>query len=403
MSKSKYRLAVGIDLGSTATRVVICRLENDSVRFLGCGEAPVQAWSRSRLAEPNALTESIRNALHEAEAQAQASPDSAVIGIGGCVSGLNSRGLYEFGRKREIESDDLRYAVELAARVQLQDDRQILQICPQDFTVDGRAGYRNPKGIVCSRLEANVHVVTSSMLEHEAIVSSMHQANLAVEESIFEAIAASYAAVLPEDRARGVAVIDIGAQSTQLAVYDGDALLFAASIPVAADHMTRDLSWVLKVAYEDAEQLKRQYGCAITGLVSDHTLIDVPTAEGRGVREAPLGQVSEILEARAEEIFERVYNEIHNVEMDQSLLEGAVLTGGGAILPGMCDVAERMLNCQARNGLATGIQDWPSQLDTPVWTVAAGLAMYSGRLKVQRDGKRNSNRATGGLVGLVSR
>ncbi len=399
MPNNKTRLAVGLDLGSTATRVVICALQEDSLKFLGHGEAPVQAWNRSRLAEQNALTESIRFALHEAELNAQASPESALIGIGGCVSGVNSRGLYEFGRRREIEPDDMRYAVELAARVRLEDDRQVLQICPQDFTLDGRAGYRNPKGILCARLEANVHVVTASMQEHDAIVAALHQAHLAVEESIFEGVAAAYAAVLPEDRARGVAVVDIGAQSTQLAVYDGDALLLAATIPVAADHLTRDISWLLKVNYEDAENLKRQYGCAMTGLVSDHTLIDVPTAEGRGLREAPLSQLNEILEARAEEIFDRVYAEILRVGMEQSLLEGVILTGGGAILPGMCDIAERVMNCQARNGLATGIEGWPQELDTPSWTVAAGLAMYSGRLKFKRDWKRAST----GLAGLVSR
>ena len=388
MGSNKTKLAVGLDLGSTASRVIICSLEGESIRFLGHGEAPVQAWNRSRLASPTALTESIRFALHEAELRAQVSAESAVIGIGGSVSGVNSRGLYEFGRRREIEPDDLRYAIELAARVRLEDDRQVLQICPQDFTVDGRAGYRNPKGILCARLEANVHVLTASMQEHEAVVSALHQAHLAVEESIFEAVAASYAAVLPEDRARGVAVIDIGAQSTQLAVYDGDALLHATAIPVGSDHMTRDLSWLLKVNYEDAENLKRQYGCAVAGLVSESTMVDVPTAEGRGVREAPLSQINEILEARAEEIFERIYAEILRVGMEQSLLEGAVLTGGGACLTGMCDLAERVMNCQARNGLATGVEQWPSELDSPLWTVTAGLAMYSGRLKLKRETKR---------------
>ena len=399
MANNRAKLAVGLDLGSSTTRVVICLLQEDSLRFLGYGEAPVQAWNRWRLAEQEALTESIRFAVHEAEARAQVSADSGVVGIGGCVNGVNSRGLYEFGRKREIEPDDLRYAVELAARVRLEEDRQVLQICPQDFTLDGRAGYRNPKGILCARLEANVHVVTASTQEHEAIVAAMHQAHLGVEESIFEGIAAAYAAVVPEDRARGVAVVDIGAQSTQLAVYDGDALLLATAIPVAADHMTRDISWLLKVNYEDAENLKRQYGCAAAGLAAENSMIDIPTAEGRGMREAPLSQINQILEARAEEIFERVYEEIMRVGMEQSLLEGAVITGGGASLPGMCDIAERTLNCQARNGLATGVEGWPNELDSPVWTVAAGLSMYSGRLKLKRDWKRTNT----GTAGLVSR
>ena len=394
---NKSKLAVGLDLGSTSTRVVICGLEDDTLKVLGYGVAPVQAWSRARLADQEMLAQSIQFALHEAELRAQVSPESAVIGVGGSVTGVNSRGLYEFGRRRDIEGDDLRYAVELGARVRLEDDRQVLQICPQDFTLDGRAGYRNPKGIACARLEANVHVVTSSMQDHQALVSAVHQAHLAVDESIFEGIAAAYAAVLPEDRARGVAVIDVGAQSTHLAVYDGDALLLATTIPVAGDHLTRDVSWLLKVNYEDAENLKREYGCAATGLVSDHSLIEVPTAEGRSMREAPRRQLNEILEARAEEIFDNVYSEILRVGMEQSLLEGAILTGGGALLPGMCDVAERMLNCQARNGLATGIEAWPAELDNPVWTVAAGLAMYAGRLRL----KRELRRASQGLAGLV--
>ncbi|MBV9035008.1 MAG: cell division protein FtsA, partial [Acidobacteriaceae bacterium] len=190
---SKTKLAVGLDAGSTCTRIVICALQNDSLKFLGHAEAPVQAWNRSRLSDQEALTQSIRFALHEAELRAQVSPESAVVGVGGSVAGINSRGLYEFGRRRDIEPDDLRYAVELGARVRLEEDRQVLQICPQDFTLDGRAGYRNPKGITCARLEANVHVVTASAQDHGALISAVHQAHLAVDETVFEAIAAAYA------------------------------------------------------------------------------------------------------------------------------------------------------------------------------------------------------------------
>lgn len=386
-------------MGSSSTRVAICALEEDTLRFLGYGEAPVNAWNKARLSDQEALAHSIRFALHEAESRAQVSPESAVFGVGGSVTGVNSRGLYEFGRRRDIEPDDLRYAVELAARVRLEEDRQVLQICPQDFTLDGRAGYRNPKGILCARLEANVHVVTVSMQDHQGLISAIHQAHLAVEESVFEAFAAAYGAIMPEDRARGVVLIDIGAQSTHIALYDADALLLATSIPVGGDHFTRDVSWLLKVNYEDAENLKREYGCAVASSVSELSVVEIPTAEGRGMREAPRRQLNEILEARAEELFERIYAEILRVGMEQSLLEGAVLTGGGALLAGMCDVAERVLNCQARNGLASGIENWPRELDNPVWTTAAGLAMYSGRLKLKRDWKR----AAAGVAGIAAK
>jgi cell division protein FtsA len=395
---SKRKLAAGLDLGSTGTRIVICAIEEQSVRFLGFGEAPTQAWSKGRITDSDALVSSIRFALHQAEENANVSLESILIGVGGTVSGVNSRGLYEFGRRREIELGDLRYAIELAARTRIDDERQVLQICPQDFTLDGRAGYRNPKGILGSRLEANVHIVTFSLAEHSALISAVHQSHLAVEESVYEAIAAAYAAVLPEDRARGVVLIDIGAHSTEVAVYDGDALLLAVSIPLGGDHFTRDLSWLFKVSYDYAEGLKREFGSVNLADSSGTSLVELPTPEGRGIREAPRAQLNEVLEARAEELFEKIYEEILRVGMEQSLLEGAVLTGGGALLPGMCDVAERILNCQARNGLPMGIEDWPSQLDNPLWTTAAGLAMYSGRLKLKREWKRASAAVAGSAV-----
>ncbi len=394
----KTKLAVGLDLGASSTRVVICALEDFSTRLLGYGEASAQAWTKARLGDQEALAESIRVALREAEKKAQASPDSALIGVGGCVAGVNSRGIYEFGRRREIEPGDLKYAVELAARVRLEEDREILQICPQDFTLDGRSGYRNPKGILGARLEANILVVTVSLHEHQAIVSAVHRSHLAVEESVFEGIAAAYASVLPEDRARGAVIVDLGAQSTEVVIYDGDSLLLATSLPIGADHFTRDVARLFKVNVDFAEGLKRQFGSALADSAPENTLVELPSGDGRGVREASCRQLNEILEARAEQIFERVYEEVLRLGMEQNLLEGVVITGGGALLPGMCDVAERVLHCQARKGLALGIDNWPAELDNPTWTTAGGLAMYSGRLKLKRDWKRASTSVSGSAV-----
>jgi cell division protein FtsA len=153
------------------------------------------------------------------------------------------------------------------------------------------------------------------------------------------------------------------------------------------------------VNYEDAESLKREYGCAILGLTSDNSLIEVPSPEGRAPREATRRQLNEILEARAEELFLYVRNELAKVGMEQALLEGVVLTGGGALLNGMCDMAERVLNCQARNGLPVGIEEWPDSINSPTWASVAGLAMYSGKLKLQKEWKRK----VPGIMGLVLR
>src|SRR5262249_36247413 len=151
-------------------------------------------------------------------------------------------------------------------------------------------------------------------------------------------------------RSRGVALLDLGLHSTSLVVYDGDSLQLAASIPVWSDHFTRDVAAIFKVSYEDAERLKLEYGCALLGLTSDSTLIEVPSPEGRAPREARRGDLIEILEARAEELFHHVLTEVQRADMAGKLMEGIVLTGGGSQLNGICDMAERVMNCQAGNG-----------------------------------------------------
>jgi cell division protein FtsA len=397
---SDARFAAGLDAGSSRTRCVVCVLEDGMLRYLGHAENASAGWMKSRISDAAAVTDVIRRTVTEAERRAQTVIEGAVVGLGGsAVEGANSRGLYEFGRPREIDNGDLNYAVELASRIRLHDDRQVVQVVPQDFTVDGRAGFRNPRGVVCARLEANVHIVTASGHEHQTLVNAVHQASLAVEETIFEPCAAAYAAVMQDERARGVAIVDIGAHSTDVVVYDGDALLRASSIPVSSEHLTRDVAFGLTVSFEDAEQLKREYGCAILGLTADSSLIEVPSQEGRPPREAPRRLLNEILEARSEELFLYVRNELARVGMEQQLLEGIVMTGGGAMLNGMCDMAEKVVNCPARNGLPVGIADWPDEINDPSWCVAAGLAMYSAKLKTRKEWKRT----VPGLMNLVLR
>jgi len=400
MTPSKLQLAVGLDAGSARTRCVICAIENGGIRYLSHGLAPSAGWSKGRIVDQVAASESIRAAVDDAERGAQVAVDSITIGLGGIeVRGAQSRGLYEFGRPHELRSEDLEYAVTLAADVRLERDRTLLHVLPQDFTLDGRAGFRRPQRNICSRLEANVHIITTALHEHQALVAAAHLAHLAVDETVFEPMAAAYACLGFDARARGAAVLDLGMHSTDLVVYEGDALLLAASVPVWGDHLTRDIATIFKVTYEDAECLKQEYGCALLGLTADSSLIEVPSPEGRPSREAHRSELNEILEARAEELFLYVRSELQRVGMEKRLYEGIVLTGGGALLNGMCDMAEHVLNCQAANGIVSedDIGGWPEELKSPVWTTAAGLSMYSAKLKMHRPAARSVN----GLMGFV--
>lgn len=399
MISRQIRVAAGLDAGSARVRLVACILEPDlTLRLTGCAEVTSRGWTKGRIADQAALADCIQTAVDEVERQSGTTIEGVVAGMAGStIQGTDSRWVYEFGRPRQIEPSDLAYAVKRASQVQLSDDRCLVQVLPQDFTVDGRAGYRNPVDLTCSRLEAHVHTITASAHDQQGLVNAIHQAHLAVEETIFEPMAAAYACLLSEHRARGIALVDIGAHSTDIGIYDGDAFVLASSVPIGGDHFTRDVAWCLCISFEDAERLKEEYGCAMLGLTSDSALIEVPSAEGRTSREATRRQLNEILEARAEELFQYVRREIASAGMEQALMEGVSLTGGGAMLNGMCDMAERVLNVQTQFGLPVGILGWPEDVNNPGWTTATGLAMYSARLKLEKDFKRKAP----GVMGMV--
>jgi cell division protein FtsA len=373
--------AAGLDAGSRQTRLVICVLENSRIRLVGASAVESQGWAKGRIADQQAVTESITAAMREADGQA-AALQSVVVGMGGpTLRGANGRGVLELGYVQEIQQSDVRRVIERASRVQLMEDRMVLQLFPQDFVVDDHPGHRDPRKMLASRLEINVHLVTASIQEHNAIIGAVNAAHLSVEESVYEALAACYAAVLPENRREGIAVVDIGAHSTELVVYYGDAMHLASTIRICGDHFTRDLAQGLCLSFEDAELVKMEFGCALSKDAPENILVELPTPEDRQSREVARHTVNRILAARTEELFRFVRGEFARVGMERALIGGVFLTGAGAKLPGLCDAAEEILQCQTRFGLTEGIQDWPVEFNDPVWCTAAGLAMYSAKLK----------------------
>jgi cell division protein FtsA len=210
--------------------------------------------------------------------------------------------------------------------------------------------------------------------------------------------------VLPEDRREGVVLIDIGTHSTEMVCYYGDAAQASASLRLCGDHFTRDLAHALRVPYEAAQIVKHEFGGTIPTGVPLNSMVELPiadraVAEERAPREAARLQINQILEARAVELFELVREELARVGMQRAIASGVVVAGGGALLPGICDIAERVLDCPARLGLAQGFLDWPDELNDPSWTTVAGLSMYCARLRSQVDLERQSV----GLLGRILR
>jgi cell division protein FtsA len=249
-------------------------------------------------------------------------------------------------------------------------------------------------------VEANALLVTVSGQEHTNLVGAINRAHLAVDETIYEPVAACYASVLPEDRREGVALVDIGAHSTELICYYGESAQLATSLRICGDHFSRDLAHALRIPYEAATIVKHEFGGVLASDIPANSMVEIPFFGDRNEpRDASRQFINKILESRAVELFEMVREELGRVGMQRAIASGVVLSGAAALLPGICDVAERVLECPARIGLAQGFLGWPDELNDPAWTTAAGLSMYAARLRSQVDLERQSV----GMLGRVLR
>lgn len=392
--------ATGLDTGSTHTRCIIAVLERKRLRVLGYGCVPSQGWAKSRISDQQAVSDCVLAAVEQAEAMAHTTVSTVVAGVGGLTArGANSRGRMDLGRPREIEQRDVNRAMDRAVNVQLTEDRMVLQLLPQDFVVDDHPGFHDPRKMLASVIEANAHLVTFSAQEHNNLLGAINRAHLSVDETIYEAIAGCYAAVLPEDRQEGIVFVDIGAHSTELVCYYGESAQLATSLRICGDHFSRDLAHAFRIPIESADIVKREFGSAVSDGTPANSMVELPVIANTPARDAPRKTLNGILESRAVELFEMVRAELARVGMTRAIANGVVVSGGGALLPGICDVAERVLECPARIGLAQGLLDWPEELNDPVWTTAAGLAMYAARLRSQVDLERQSV----GVLGRILR
>jgi cell division protein FtsA len=393
-------VAAGLDAGSSWTRCVIAVLERRRPRIVGYGGVKSRGWVRGRIADQQAVSDCILAAVEEAEKMAETTIGTVVAGVGGvAVRGANARARMDLGRPRDIEQRDVNRIMERVMKVQLQEDRMILQVLPQDFAVDEQPGFHDPRGMTACVLEANAHLVTWSVQEHETLIGAINRAHLSVDETVHEAVAACYASVLPDDRKGGVALVDIGADSTEIVCYYGESAQLVSTLPVSGEHFSRDLAKVLCITPDAAATVKEEFGAALAAGIPDHSMVELPLPEAsdRELREAPRRFVTEILEWRARELFALVSKELARAGMQSALANGLVIAGGGARLPRICDVAEDVLKCPVRLALTQGIVHWPDDINDPAWTTAAGLAMYAARLRTQVDLERQS----AGVLGRI--
>ncbi len=397
----KERYVVGLDVGTSKIAAIVGEMVDDeTLDVVGIGIAESHGIRRGVVTNLEAAVESIKKAVEEAELTAGVEIDSVHLAVAGPhIKGFNSRGVIAVaGKSREITRDDVRRALDAAKAVSLPSGREILHVLPQDFVVDEQDGIGSPVGMTGTRLEVNVHIVTTSTTAMQNIVGCVNRAGVRVVESAISQIASAESVLTPDEKELGVALVDIGGGTSDVAIFERGSLWHTGVIAVGGDHFTNDIAVGLRMPIPDAEKLKRKCGCALSAMVEEDETMDVASVGGRRSRVMPRRILSEILQPRAEEIFHLVWDEIRRAGYEKSLNSGIVLTGGGAILEGMPEIAEQIFDLPIRRGSPFGVGGLADHVDSPAFGTAVGLAAYA-----HRNAAAETSRAVGaGALGRVT-
>ncbi len=376
------RYVVGLDIGTTKVCTVVGELlEEGGVDVIGIGVAESKGLKRGVVVNLEAAVESIKKSVEEAELMAGVEVGSVHLAISGPhIKGFNSRGVVAVaGKSREVTRDDVRRAIDAARAVSLPTGREILHVLPQDFVVDEQEGIGAPVGLTGARLEVNVHIITGSQTATQNLVACVNRSGVEVIDTVIGQLAASETVLTPDEKELGVAVVDIGGGTADLAIFERGSLWHSAVIAVGGDHFTNDIAVGLRTPIPDAEKIKRRCGCALSAMVGEDETMDVPSVGGRKSRVMSRRILSEILQPRSEEIFHLLWDEIRRGGYEKSLNSGIVLTGGGAMLEGMAEIAEQIFDLPIRRGVPAGVGGLADHVNNPSFATAVGLVMYAHR------------------------
>ncbi|MGA2807506.1 MAG: cell division protein FtsA [Terracidiphilus sp.] len=392
MSQKQDNLIVVLDIGSAWTRVLAADLNEGSLRYRGHGIVESAGMRKGLIAELAPAAKVVKAANELAERVARANIDECVVGVGGPhIRGLNTNGGIELGsRMREIGKEDVRSAVERARAVERPPDREILHLLPRQFILDDQPGIFDPVGMVGARLEVDLHIATCSGSALQSTVTCANRAGLEVTEAVLESIAAAEATLSADERELGVCLLNIGAQSSDLVVFFEGAVAHTGSVPVGGQHFTNDLAIGLQMPVAQAEELKRHYGNAVVTAVPQDAEIEIANPNPQRLR---LRMIAEILEPRARELLYFVKESLRQGGVVEALGAGCVLTGGGAMLPGMLDVTESQLRVPARTGMPVRLSNMPGELVHPGFSTAIGMLLYAHRTRVNRAAENNNLRS----------
>ncbi len=386
MAREYKDVVVGLDIGTAKIMVVVAEiLSSGALKLAGLGVAPSNGLKRGVVVNIDATVQSIQQALKEAEHVADCKIQRVYTGITGShIRGLNSSGMVAV-KDKEVTAADVARVVETAKAINISSDQRLLLVEAQEFVIDGQ-DVKEPIGMSGLRLEAKIHIVTGAQSAAENIVKCVRRCGLEVEQLMLNPLASSQAVLTDDERELGVALVDIGAGTTDVAIFTGGAIRHTAVIPIAGDLITSDIAMALRTPTKDAEDIKVESGYAKQLLADPEAQVEVPGLGDRGPRMISKQALAGVIEPRVEEIFSLVQQVIRESGYEEVLSSGIVLTGGSVVMPGMVELGEDIFLKPVRRGIPKYSSALADMVAQPRAATVMGL-LEEARLARQRGFK----------------
>jgi cell division protein FtsA len=373
---AKPGLIVGLDIGTTKICAVVGELTHDGVDVVGIGTSPSTGLRKGVVVNIEQTVQSIKKALEEAELMAGCDIRSVYAGIAGShIKGFNSHGVIAV-KGGEVGPKDVDRAIDAAKAVAIPLDREVIHILPQEYIVDDQRGIADPLGMAGVRLEVKVHIVTGAVTSAQNIVRSCHRSGLDVADIVLESLASSKAVLTDEEREIGVALVDVGGGTTDVAIFSQDSIKNTSVLALGGTNLTNDIAFGLRTPMASAEKIKIKYGCALSDMLTGDEFIEVPSVGDRAPRRLSRQVLAEICEPRVEEILALVDQELVRSGFKNKVAAGVVLTGGTSMIEGMQELGEQIFNVPTRIGYPREVGGLKDVVNSPVFATAVGLLMY---------------------------
>ena len=405
MSMNKTRdgrdLIVGLDIGTSKIIAVVAEVDTDGrLQIIGTGSHESKGLKKGVVVNIDTTVAAIQRALEEAELMADRKIARVFTGIAGShIKSFNSHGMVAI-KDREVSQFDIDRVIETARAVNIPTDQQILHILTQEFIIDGQEDVREPMGMSGMRLEVKVHIVTGAVSAAQNIVKCVRRCGLEVGDLILQPLASSLACLTEDERELGVALVDIGGGTTDVAVFTQGAIRHTAVIPIAGDQITNDIAMALRTPTPEAEDIKTRHGVALQRLAGADEMIEVAGIGERAPRSMSRQALAAVIEPRVEELFQLVQQSLRESGYEELLSSGIVLTGGSAALPGLIELGEEMFSMPVRIGSPNYEGSLSDVVKGPRNATAVGL-LYEGLAQRQHHGRVMEK--TGSMRNLVGR